>query len=100
MNLDGFFNPTDKEIKFKVEITPGHEGFENSLRILYGMAADGLTNKKSIPKSFKHIALIACISDMNAPGLLTLLFPILKCIASKAKASGEEQQLIDTYCRT
>jgi hypothetical protein len=85
LNLDGFFNPTDKEIKFKVEITPGHEGFENSLRILYGMAADGLTNKKSIPKSFKHIALIACISDMNAPGLLTPLFPSWNVLPAKPK---------------
>src|SRR5262245_1228127 len=40
MGLHSFFNPTDKEIKFKVEIKPGHEGFENSSRILYGMASD------------------------------------------------------------
>ena len=93
-----FFNPTDREIKFKVEIKPAHEGFENSLRILYGMAADGLTNKKSIPKKLKHIALIACMSDMNAPGLLTLIYPLLVRVARKAKADGEEQKLLDKYC--
>lgn len=99
MSLHSFFNPTDKEIKFKIEIKPGHEGFENSLRILYGMAADGLTNKKSIPKSLKHTALIVCMSDMNAPGLLTFIFPILKRIAKKAKEAGEEQKLLDKYCK-
>jgi quercetin dioxygenase-like cupin family protein len=97
-NLHYFFNPTDKEIKFKVEIKPGHEGFENSLRILYGMAEDGLTNKKGIPKSIQHKAIVACMSDMNLPGFFTLIFPILKHIAKKAKVSGAEQRLIDRYC--
>jgi len=98
MSLHSFFNPTNKEIKFNVEIKPGHTGFENSLRILYGLAADGLTNKKSIPKSLKHTAIIVCMSDMNAPGLLTLLFPLLKRMSMKAKSNGEEQRLIDKYC--
>ena len=63
------------------------------------MAADGLTNKKSIPKNLNHIAIIVCMSDMNAPGLLTFIFPILKRIAKKSKEAGEEQKLIDKYCR-
>ncbi|WP_162056537.1 cupin domain-containing protein [Pontibacter pamirensis] len=45
MSLHSFFNPTDKEIKFNIKIKPGHTGFENSLRILYGMAADGSLSK-------------------------------------------------------
>ena len=97
-NLHYFFNPTDKEIKFKTEIKPGHEGFENSLRILYGLAKDGLTNKKGIPKSIQNKAIIACMSDMNLPGFFTLIFPLLKRIAKEAKASGAEQRLIDRYC--
>ena len=97
-NLHYFFNPTAKEIKFKTEIKPGHEGFENSLRILYGLAEDGLTNKKGIPKSIQYKAIVACMSDMNLPGFFTLIFPILKRIARKAKASGAEQRLIDRYC--
>ena len=99
MSLHSFFNPTNKEIKFNVKLIPGHAGFENSLRILYGMAADGLTNNKSIPKSLKHTAIIVCMSDMNVPGLLTLLYPLLKRISNKAKTTGEEQKLIDKYCK-
>lgn len=98
MELHSFFNSTDKEIKFNVKLTPGHTGFENSIRIIYGLAGDGLTNKKSIPKSLKHTAIIVCMSDMNAPGLLTLLYPILKRVAKKAKVNGEEKKLLDKYC--
>jgi quercetin dioxygenase-like cupin family protein len=98
MSQHSFFNPTDKEIKFNVKLTPGHTGFENSLRIIYGLAADGLTNNKSIPKSLKHTSIIVCMSDMNIPGLLTLMYPVLKRIANKAKTNGEEQKLIDKYC--
>ena len=98
MSLHSFFNPTNKGIKFNVKIKPGHTGFENSLRIIYGLAEDGLTNKKSIPKSLKHTAIVVCMSDMNVPGLLTLLYPILKLVANKAKANGEEKKLTDKYC--
>jgi quercetin dioxygenase-like cupin family protein len=91
MSLHRFFNPTDKEIKFNVKLQPGHTGFENSLRILYGLAADGLTDNKSIPKSLKHTAIIVCMSDMNVPGFLTLLYPLLKRISNKAKKSGKNK---------
>lgn len=96
--LHSFFNPTEKEIKFNVKLRPGHAGFENSLRIIYGLAEDGLTNNKSIPKSLKHSAIVLCMSDMNLPGIFTLLFPLLKRVAAQAKADGEEQRLIDKYC--
>lgn len=98
MHLHSFFNPVDSIIKFKVEIRPGHEGFENSIKILYGLASDGLTDKKSIPKSLTHTALIVTMSDMNAPGFLTLIFPILKRMARKARKAGEDQKLIEKYC--
>jgi quercetin dioxygenase-like cupin family protein len=98
MELHGFFNPIDKEIKFNVKINPGHTGFENSIRIIYGLAGDGLTDNNSIPKSIKNTAIIAYMSDMSLPGIFTLIFPLLKFIAKRAKANGEEKMLIDKYC--
>ncbi|HLO60134.1 MAG TPA: cupin domain-containing protein [Bacteroidales bacterium] len=98
MSLHRFYNPTDKEIKFNVKVRPGHTGFENSLRIIYGLAADGLTDNKSVPKSLKHTAIVVCMSDMNIPGMLSLLFPLLKRISDKAIKNGEQQKLIDKYC--
>lgn len=99
MQLHAFFNPTNTICKFRVEIRPGHSGFEDSLRILYGLAADGLTNRRSVPRSLKHAAIIAEMSDMNMPGLLSIIAPVLKRMASKAKRTGEEQTLIDQYCK-
>jgi quercetin dioxygenase-like cupin family protein len=99
LSLHGFFNPTNKEIKFNVQIKPGHTGFENTIRIVYGLAADGLTNNESVPKNLKHTAIIICMSDTNAPGLLTFLYPLFKHLARKAKENGEEQKLIDKYCK-
>ena len=96
--LHCFFNPTGQQIKFRILIEPGHEGFENSLRILYGLAADGLTDKKSIPKNMMHTALVVTMSDMNAPGLLTWIFPLLKWIARRARARGVEQRLLEQCC--
>ena len=96
--LHHFFNPGKTEIKFRVQMHPGTEGFEKAIRIFYGLAADGLTDKKSIPRSLTHTAILVYMSDMNAPGMLTLLFPLLKWMAKRAKKSGAEQKLIDKYC--
>lgn len=97
--LHCFFNPSDtSKITFRILIEPGHEGFENSLRILYGLAADGLTDQKSIPKKLRHTALILTMSDMNAPGLLTFIFPLLKWIASRPGVKAEEKRLVAQYC--
>jgi mannose-6-phosphate isomerase-like protein (cupin superfamily) len=98
MELHAFFNPTGRPVKFKVLIEPGHEGFENSLRILYGLAADGLTDRKSLPKNLTHTALLLNMSDMNAPGLLTWIFPFLQWIAKGEKAKREKQRLLQQYC--
>ena len=98
MELHAFFNPGGRPVKFKVLIEPGHEGFENSLRILYGLAADGLTDKKSIPKKLTHTALVLTMSDMNAPGFLTWIFPLLRWIANGEKARREERRLMQRYC--
>lgn len=93
-----FFNPGAKEIKFNVKITPGNKGFENSLRILYGLAEDGLTDKKSIPKSLTHVAIIGSLSDSYLPGMMSILSPVFKLLAKRAKKSGLERKLIEKYC--
>lgn len=93
-----FFNDTDKAIRFRNEVHPGHTGFENTLRILYGLAADGLYNKKNIPKNFTHLAVCGIMSDMRLPGLMSLATPLLKITAARAKQNGEEELLIKKYC--
>ncbi len=89
-----FFNPTDRGIRFGVQLEPAHERMEYFLRILYGLAADGLTDKQSRPKSIKHAAILLGMADAKMSGFLSLMSPILKRVAKKARANGEEQNLV------
>lgn len=93
-----FFNPGDREIRFKNEVRPGHTGFENALRILYGLASDGLYNEWKLPKDFRHLAICGIMSDMRLPGLMSITTPLLKFVAARARRKGIERQLLDKYC--
>lgn len=93
-----FFNPGPTEIKFNIKITPGHKGFENALRILYGLAEDGLTDKKSIPKNLSHVAIIGNLSDSRLLGFMKLLSPLFNLLAKRARKNGLEEKLIARYC--
>jgi len=93
-----FFNPGTKPIRFQVKLTPGSEGFEKGLQIAYGLAGDGATNKKGIPKQFTHIALLTTMTDTLIPGFFSVIQPILRWKARKAKEKGIDQELINKYC--
>lgn len=94
-----FYNPTNDKARFRLIFEPGHTGMENFIKIIYSLAADGLTDKKGIPKKFAHLATILVMSDSNATGFFTLLSPIMRMVARKAKKDGTEQWLLDKYCR-
>jgi quercetin dioxygenase-like cupin family protein len=94
-----FFNPGHAAIRYKIVIAPGFEGFEYMLRILYGLARDGQTDKKGFPKSLSRLALVGEIGDSSGAGILVLLAPLLKFLAARARKSGEEQRLINKYCK-
>lgn len=95
-----FFNPSaDQPVMFDVMITPGSPGFERMLQVAYGLAADGLTSDKGIPKNPYHTALIVKWGDTNMPGVLSLLEPVLRWMAARAEKNGTAQALIDRYCR-
>lgn len=97
--VHNFFNPGPEEITFHVKFTPGHEGMEHALRIAYGLATDGLTDKKGIPKSLIAAALIMDMSNSYPSGLFSVLKPLLSFLAKKAKKKGIDKALILKYCR-
>lgn len=99
MVLHRFYNATMHPIHFKVLIQPGSVGFEQSLRIMYGLATDGLTNKQSVPKKMIHTAVLFKLGDTNFPGMLTILTPLLKWLSNKATRNGVEASLVNKYCR-
>lgn len=76
---------------------PGHEGFPKGLAIAYGLAADGKTNKKGIPRSLTHLALLIVLTDTKPTGLTGLLFPLFKWLAKRARNNGTEKALLQKY---
>jgi len=97
--LHRFWSESDKPVKFRVTIVPGHEGFENTLAITYGLARDGFMTKKGIPKKFSHMAILATMSDTNAPGFFSIIFGILKYYSKKGKVRKIQAELINRYCQ-
>jgi mannose-6-phosphate isomerase-like protein (cupin superfamily) len=96
--LHRFFNPGSCTIRFHVKIAPAQDRFIQCLAIGYGLAADGLTNSKGIPKKFDHLAVLLELSDTRFPGFLSLISPIMLHRAKKARRRGVDKQLIEKYC--
>ena len=71
---------------------------ENFIKIFYGLAFDGLTDKKGKPRKFAHLAVALVMSDSNAPGWMSLLAPVIRNVAKRAKKNGTEKWLLDRYC--
>lgn len=97
--LHNFFNPNDKTIVFRVKFLPGHEGMEYALRIVYGLAWDGKTTKKGMPKSLFVAALLMDMSNSYMTGLATVLRPLLGLLAKRARNKGIDKVLMQKYCR-
>jgi quercetin dioxygenase-like cupin family protein len=93
-----FYNITDNKVKFRVTFQPGHVGMENFIKIIYSLAEDGLSDKAGKPKNFAHLASILVMSDSNASGMMSLLSPIIRVVAKRAKKDGTEKWLLDKYC--
>lgn len=96
MARHNFANATAERTVFRVELRPGHPGFEKAIRVAYGLAADGRTTRKAIPRNPLHTALILAWSDMLGPGLLGSS-PVIRAVASVARALGVERRLERRY---
>ena len=97
--LHSFYNPGADPIEVKVIIRPAHEGFEQGLRIGYGMAHDGLCDQKGMPKKFSHMALGIVTSDINLPAPFSALMPLFRYIAQSEKRNGTWDSFINRYCK-
>jgi quercetin dioxygenase-like cupin family protein len=97
--LHRFSNETDEMVRFHVELTPGHRGFEQTLQIGYGLAEDGLTNDKGIPKNLVHTAVLMDLGEMRVAGPIRLLVPLLKVLARWGRRRGVDAALAERYVR-
>lgn len=92
-----FFNDGKEPVTCHIQFTPGHEGFVKGIAIGYGLATDGKTNSKGLPKSLTHLALLITLTDTKPVGIMRPLFPIFKWLANRAKKNGTEKALLDKY---
>lgn len=94
-----FFNSSGQRCRFRVELRPASRGFEQSLQVGYGLARDGQTNSKGLPKNRLALAWLFEISESNLPGWMSIFEFILRKQAKKARAMGIDKQLISAYVR-
>lgn len=92
--VHNFFNPTQETVVFRVELTPGHRGFEQSLIIGYGLSNDGLIDG---PRNLLKLALVLDMGGMKFPGLMSWLGPVFGLLAAYARRRGLEAQLLRKY---
>ncbi|MCI0751183.1 MAG: cupin domain-containing protein [Flammeovirgaceae bacterium] len=92
-----FYNNTSTVVKFSVELKPGSEGFERSLQIGYGLARDGKTNQKGIPKNLFHVSMLLDMSESKLPGAYSIFEFILKGIAKLGYTLGMKEKLKRYY---
>ncbi|SDD83545.1 cupin domain-containing protein [Niabella drilacis] len=94
-----FSNEAAGPVVFTTVVLPGSEGFENALRILYGLAGDQQTDKKGVPKSLLALAVISKISDMRPAGAGALMIPFFGLLNFIAGISGFHRTLVNRYCK-
>ena len=80
-----------------IELRPGQPGFETSLRVVYGLAADGKVLKNGLPRNPMHAALLLEWGETRLPGAYAVLERGLRVLARVARLAGVERKLVARY---
>jgi quercetin dioxygenase-like cupin family protein len=92
-----WYNTSAQPARIYVELRPGHAGFEQALRVGYGLATDGRTNSAGLPTNPLHLAVLLQLSDIKLVGALALLSPLFGVLARIARRRGVEAALLAQY---
>lgn len=92
-----FYNATSQPIRFEVKLVPGSVNFEKGVAIGYGLASDGLTNKKGIPAKMDHLAALLDLTNTRLVGFFALIQPLLLMRAKRAQRKGVLSELENKY---
>nr|WP_293837580.1 cupin domain-containing protein [uncultured Arsenicibacter sp.] len=92
-----FFNSSQTDCRFQCRISPGCPGFEQTLQITYGLARDGKTDPKGMPKSLYTLGYIVLISGTYMTGWMAALQPVLNWFGRKAIKNGTAAELERRY---
>lgn len=93
-----FFNSSGKTTRFYCELTPASNGFENVLRIGFGLALDGYAAKNGMPKSIRHMAILMNMGEGYFVGVFSVFEKIFRMLAKSAKSKRIEKKLLGKYC--
>ena len=94
-----FYNTSGKPVRFTVELNPASEGFENVLRIAFGLAQDGKAGPNGMPKSFVHNGILMNMGEGYFVGLFSVLEKVFRYFGNSDKARQIEKELLDKYCK-
>ena len=92
-SLHAWSNPGEGRSVVRVELRPGSPGFEKGLRIVYGLAADGLVLKSGVPRNPLHAALVLQMGELRLPGRYASLERILGLLTRIARRRGVDREL-------
>ena len=76
---------------------PAARGFENGLRVAYGLAADGLVRRNGVPRNPLHAALVLQMGEVRLPGGYAALDRVLGLLAFVARWRGIDRELERRY---
>ena len=91
-------NPApDRRLRFRGVMTPGHPGFENVLRVLFGLARDGQVRPSGIPKRFSDVGLLIDLDPSLLAGMVRLIAPLARWSAQRPRARRRAGELLQRY---
>ena len=94
-----FYNTSGKPVRFTCELNPASEGFENVLRIAFGLAQDGKAGPNGMPKSFVHNGILMNMGEGYFVGPFSILEKVFRYFGNSNKARRIEKELLDKYCK-
>jgi quercetin dioxygenase-like cupin family protein len=94
-----FANESAGPTTFRVELTPGHRGFERTLQIGYGLAGDGGLTAGGRPKDPRVTGLLLEWAEMRLCGPHRALGPLVGPLAALARHAGLDRELEERYVR-
>ena len=90
-------NPGTGRTVAHIELRPGQPGFETSLRVVYGLAADGKVLKNGVPRNPLHAALLLEWGETRLAGRAAILERGLRALARVARLAGVDRRLVARY---
>ena len=91
--------PETQKTVVQMVLDTGNRGMEIGTQVAYGLARNGRTTKRGIPKNPYHIALLTHWTDTNAPGFFTLPPPLLRWLYKRAVKKGIDKRLLEQYVK-